>query len=295
MATRRTVSLARQKPEFIRYISRIMKKIDLSPWRIRHGSACQLSDFDTQPEGVLSLSDDELEHQMKKLSARLNKLQVQLHAAKSLAVLLVLQGMDTSGKDGVIRHVFANVSPLGVRAVPFSAPTETELQHDFLWRIHDKVPALGELVIFNRSHYEDVLVTRVHKLVDKATCIKRYDHITHFESLLNDSGTTVLKCFLHISKSEQKKRLQQRMDDPEKHWKLQPSDFTDRKLWPKFIAAYEHTISATSTKNAPWYVVPADSKPHRDLFIATLLVQTLESLNLRLPKPNFSLDEVTLI
>jgi len=273
---------------------RIMKKIDLSPWRIRHGSACDLHDFSTQPEGALSLNEDEVRQQTQKLSARLNKLQTKLHAANSHAVLLVLQGMDTSGKDGVIRHVFANVSPLGVRAVPFSAPAEAELKHDFLWRIHGKVPARGELVIFNRSHYEDVLVTRVHKLIDKTTCSKRYEHISHFESLLHDGGTTVVKCYLHISKSEQKKRLQQRIDDPEKHWKLQPSDFSDRKLWPKFISAYEDTISATSTKNAPWYIVPADSKPHRDLFIATLLVQTLESMDLTMPKPNFSLDDVIL-
>lgn len=273
---------------------RIMKKIDLSPWRIRHGSACDLHDFSTQPEGALSLNEDEVRQQTQKLSARLNKLQTKLHAANSHAVLLVLQGMDTSGKDGVIRHVFANVSPLGVRAVPFSAPAEAELKHDFLWRIHSKVPARGELVIFNRSHYEDVLVTRVHKLIDKTTCSKRYEHISHFESLLHDGGTTVVKCYLHISKSEQKKRLQQRIDDPDKHWKLQPSDFSDRKLWPKFISAYEDTISATSTKNAPWYIVPADSKPHRDLFIATLLVQTLESMDLTMPKPNFSLDDVIL-
>ncbi len=273
---------------------RIMKKIDLSPWRIRHGSACDLHDFSTQPEGALSLNEDEVRQQTQKLSAHLNKLQTKLHAANSHAVLLVLQGMDTSGKDGVIRHVFANVSPLGVRAVPFSAPAEAELKHDFLWRIHGKVPARGELVIFNRSHYEDVLVTRVHKLIDKTTCSKRYEHISHFESLLHDGGTTVVKCYLHISKSEQKKRLQQRIDDPDKHWKLQPSDFSDRKLWPKFISAYEDTISATSTKNAPWYIVPADSKPHRDLFIATLLVQTLESMDLTMPKPNFSLDDVIL-
>lgn len=271
-----------------------MAKTDLSPWRIRHGSVCDLNEFSTRPEGALSLDDDEVGRQIKKLSARLNKLQTMLHASNSSSVLLVLQGMDTSGKDGVIRHVFANVSPLGVRAVPFSAPTDLESKHDFLWRVHQQIPGRGELAIFNRSHYEDVLVTRVRKLIDKDTCSKRYEHIAHFESLLHDSGTTVIKCFLHISRNEQKKRLQQRMDDPAKQWKLQPSDFEDRRLWPKFIDAYEDAISATSTKHAPWYIVPADSKAHRDLFIATLLVQTLESLDLALPKPNFSLDDVTL-
>ena len=271
-----------------------MKKTDLSPWRIRQGSAFDLNDFNTQPEGAWLLAEGEVRQQTQKLSVKLNKLQSILHASSSRAVLLVLQGMDTSGKDGVIRRVFANVSPLGVRAVPFSAPTGLELKHDFLWRIHDKVPALGELIIFNRSHYEEVLVTRVHKLIDKATCKKRYEHIANFESLLHDSGTTVLKCYLHISKNEQKKRLQERIDDSSKNWKLQPSDFADRKLWSKFMSAYEDTISATSTKNAPWYIVPADSKPHRDLFIATLLVQALESLDLKVPKPSFSLDDVKL-
>lgn len=271
-----------------------MKNIDLSPWRIPPGSTCRLSDFSTQPDGALSLTNDEVSQLTHKLSLRLNKLQNQLYAARNRAVLLVLQGMDTAGKDGVIRRVFWNVSPLGVRAVPFSAPTQSELSHDFLWRVHDKVPALGELVIFNRSHYEDVLVTRVKKIIDKKTCSKRYDHIANFESLLHDSGTTVLKCYLHISKSEQKKRLQQRMDDPDKRWKLQPSDFADRKLWPKFIEAYEDAITHTSTRHAPWYIVPADAKPHRDLFIAALLVQTLEQLDLKAPKPSFSLNEVRL-
>jgi PPK2 family polyphosphate:nucleotide phosphotransferase len=202
--------------------------------------------------------------------------------------------MDTSGKDGTIRHVFSHVSPLGVRAVAFGAPTDKELAHDFLWRVHDKVPARGELVIFNRSHYEDVLVTRVRGLIDKDTCEKRHRHIEHFESLLHDGGTVVLKCFLHISKHEQKKRLQARLDDPHKQWKLQPSDFADRKLWPQFMEAYEEALAATSTAHAPWYVVPADSKPHRDLFIAALLVQTLEKLDLTMPKPSFSLSDVRL-
>ena len=160
--------------------------------------------------------------------------------------------------------------------------------------MHDKVPGLGELVIFNRSHYEDVLVTRVRGLVDKSICEKRCRHIEHFESLLHDSGTIVLKCYLHISKHEQKKRLQARLNDPQKQWKLQPSDFADRKHWPSFMQAYEDAISATSTEHAPWYIVPADSKPHRDLFIAALLVQTLEQVHLHMPKPSFSLNDISL-
>ena len=271
-----------------------MDRIDLSPWRVAHNTRFSLGDIDSHPPKFFPADDDALAHQIKKLSDKLNKLQATLHASRSRSLLLILQGMDTSGKDGTIRHVFSHVSPLGVRAVAFGAPTDKELAHDFLWRVHDKVPARGELVIFNRSHYEDVLVTRVRGLIDKDTCEKRHRHIEHFESLLHDGGTVVLKCFLHTSKHEQKKRLQARLDDPHKQWKLQPSDFADRKLWPQFMEAYEEALAATSTAHAPWYVVPADSKPHRDLFIAALLVQTLEKLDLTMPKPSFSLSDVRL-
>jgi len=271
-----------------------MDRIDLSPWRVAHNTRFSLGDIDSGVPEIFPSDDNALTHQTRKLSDKLNKLQATLHASRSRGLLLVLQGMDTAGKDGTIRHVFSHVSPLGVRAVAFGAPTSNELSHDFLWRVHDKAPALGELVIFNRSHYEDVLVTRVRGLIDKTTCEKRYRHIEHFESLLHDSGTVVLKCYLHISKHEQKKRLQARLDDPHKQWKLQPSDFADRKLWPQFMTAYEEALAATSTTNAPWYVVPADSKPHRDLFIAALLVQTLEKLDLKMPKPAFSLRDVRL-
>ena len=271
-----------------------MEHLDLSPWRVAHNARLSLDEFDSGVPEIFPADETALAHQIKKLSDKLNKLQATLHASRSHSLLLVLQGMDTAGKDGTIRHVFSHVSPLGVRAVAFGAPTSNELSHDFLWRVHDKAPALGELVIFNRSHYEDVLVTRVRGLIDKTTCEKRYRHIEHFESLLHDSGTVVLKCYLHISRHEQKKRLQARLDDPHKQWKLQPSDFADRKLWPQFMKAYEEALAATSTTNAPWYVVPADSKPHRDLFIAALLVQTLEKLDLKMPKPAFSLRDVRL-
>jgi PPK2 family polyphosphate:nucleotide phosphotransferase len=169
-----------------------------------------------------------------------------------------------------------------------------EKSHDFLWRIHQKTPALGEMVIFNRSHYEDVLVTRVRGWVKKDACEKRFEDIQHFEALLHDAGITVVKCYLHISKAEQKKRLQARLDDPQKHWKLQPSDFDDRQLWPKFAEAYEEALAATSTADAPWYVVPADSKPYRDLFVAGLLVRVLEDMKLAMPKPLFDLSQVKL-
>jgi PPK2 family polyphosphate:nucleotide phosphotransferase len=189
--------------------------------------------------------------------------------------------MDTAGKDGVIRHVFTHVSPLGVRAQAFAAPTDEEKRHDFLWRIHSKLPGKGEMVIFNRSHYEDVLVPQVRGLLKPAMIEKRLAHIRNFEAMLEDEGIIVLKCFLHISKSEQKKRLQARIDDPAKNWKLQASDFEDRKHWPEFMQAYENVLSATSTEDAPWYVVPADNKHYRDYFLASLLVHTSDSIFLQ--------------
>lgn len=271
-----------------------MEKMDFSPWQIAHATKFSLDDFDTAPPSELMVSDEQLKHHQTKLADKLNKFQSLLYASKTKAVLLVLQGMDTSGKDGVIRHVFSHVSPLGMHAIAFGAPSEIEQRHDFLWRVHNKLPALGDMTIFNRSHYEDVLVTRVRGWIDKPTCEKRYKHIEHFESLLSDSGTVILKCFLHISRAEQKNRLQARLDDPAKHWKLQLSDFADRKLWPDFMHAYTDAMAATSTKHAPWYVVPADSKPHRDLFIASLLIKTLRQLDLHMPQPTFSIDKVKL-
>ncbi len=271
-----------------------MEHKDFSPWRVKPNSNFKLHDIDTLPKAKDLPTDEEWERELTKLGDKLNKLQSTLHAGKDKGLLVVFQGMDTAGKDGVIRSVFTHVSPLGVRAEAFGAPSPVEKSHDFLWRIHHKTPALGEMVIFNRSHYEDVLVTRVRGWVKKDTCEERYEHIKNFESLLVDEGITVVKCYLHISKGEQKERLQARLDDPLKHWKLQPSDFEDRLLWPKFAQAYEDALSATSTAKAPWYVVPADSKPYRDLFVAGLLVQTLENMQLAMPKPLFDLSQVKL-
>jgi PPK2 family polyphosphate:nucleotide phosphotransferase len=271
-----------------------MPSKDFTAWYVSPKRKCQLSDFDTEPPNSGLPNGFELEDPLAEMGEKLNKLQSTLHAAKTKGLLVVFQGMDTAGKDGVIRSVFSHVSPLGVRAEAFGVPTELESRHDFLWRIHAKAPARGEMVIFNRSHYEDVLVTRVRGWIDEKTCQKRYDNILHFESLLQDAGITVLKCYLHISKSEQKKRLQARLDDPRKHWKLQPSDFDDRRLWSKFTQAYEEALSATSTPEFPWYVVPADSKPYRDSFVAGLIVQTLENMKLELPKPSFDLSKVKL-
>jgi PPK2 family polyphosphate:nucleotide phosphotransferase len=271
-----------------------MPNTDYTPWYVSPKRKCQLSDFATEPPAEGQASGDELEEHLADMGEKLDKLQSTLHAAKTRGLLVVFQGMDTSGKDGVIRSVFTHVSPLGVRAEAFGVPTDLESRHDFLWRIHAKAPARGEMVIFNRSHYEDVLVTRVRGMIDEETCQQRYNNILQFESLLHNAGINVLKCYLHISKSEQKKRLQARLDDPRKHWKLQPSDFDDRELWPQFTQAYEEALSATSTPESPWYVVPADSKPYRDSFVAGLIVQTLENMKLKSPKPPFDLSKVKL-
>jgi PPK2 family polyphosphate:nucleotide phosphotransferase len=229
---------------------------------------------------------------VSEIGAQLDELQEKLHAQRSQRVLLVLQGMDTSGKDGTIRAVFHEVDPLGLRIVPFKAPTETELAHDFLWRIHSQAPKVGELCVFNRSHYEDVLVPRVLNAIDDDECERRYRHIREFEALQADSGTTVIKCFLHISKDEQRQRLQARIDDPTKHWKFDTSDLEARKQWDDYQKAYATALGATSTEFAPWYVVPADSKSHRNVMIAELLLRTLQGMKLAFPPPKESLKGV---
>lgn len=272
-----------------------MPRNDSTPLRIPGpGHALRLADFPTEPPGAAHGGEDAWREQLPPLGAKLNDLQGTLHAGKSRALLLVLQGMDASGKDGVIRSVFSHVSPLGVRAEAFGVPTALEARHDFLWRVHARTPARGEMVIFNRSHYEDVVVTRVHGSIDHAECERRLGHIRAFESLLIDAGVTVLKCFLHISRAEQKRRLQSRLDDPGKRWKLQESDFADRRRWGDFVDAWEHAMTATHTADCPWHVVPADSKPWRDLVVAQLLVKALERMNLKTPPASFDVASVRL-
>ncbi|MBV8199820.1 MAG: polyphosphate kinase 2 family protein [Acidobacteria bacterium] len=220
------------------------------------------------------------------LNQRLHALQNMLWAEHSRRVLVVLQGMDTSGKDGTISHVFEGVNPLGVKVTAFKAPSQEELDHDFLWRVHAKVPGAGELGIFNRSHYESVLVERVQKLVPAKVWKARYGQINDFERLLAESGTTILKFFLHIDRDEQRRRLEERLADPEKRWKFSPGDLDDRKRWDDYMAAYDEAISRTSTEHAPWFVVPANKKWYRNLVVATVLVETLEGLQLHYRKPS---------
>lgn len=227
-----------------------------------------------------------------KLADRIGELQELLYAENRHKVLIILQGMDTSGKDGTIRKVLREVSPQGVRVVSFKKPSELELAHDYLWRVHAHVPARGELVVFNRSHYEDVLVVRVHSLVPKRVWKKRYEQINGFERMLADEGTTILKFFLHISPEEQRERLQARLDDPTKRWKFQHGDLEERKLWDDYQRAYEDVLETTSTKWAPWQIIPADRKPMRDFIVAGAVVKALERLKMKYPEPP-DLDGVT--
>ena len=226
------------------------------------------------------------------LTEEVAKLQERLYASREKKLLLILQGMDTSGKDGTIRALFSQINPMGLHATGFVAPTEKEKAHDFLWRVHQRVPGKGEIGIFNRSHYEDVLVPRVHGDLDAKACKRRYAHIRDFERMLAETGTTIVKVFLHISKEEQKKRLEARLDDPEKTWKFDPADLKARELWDVYQRSYEDMIRATDADHAPWYIVPADSKTHRNLIIAHLMLETMRDMKLDWPPPKADLATV---
>ncbi len=232
---------------------------------------------------------------LEKIKARLVALQTVLYAEQKHRVLIVMQAMDTGGKDGVVRKVFSGINPAGVRVVGFKAPTAPELAHDFLWRVHQQVPGKGEMVVFNRSHYEDVLITRVHGWIDDAKAKRRFNHINHFESLLVEEGTVVLKFFLHIGKDEQKQRLQDRLDDPDKNWKFNVGDLAEREKWNDYQRVYQDAINATSTPHAPWYVVPAERKWLRDLYVGTVLLNALEKLQMKYPPPAPDLDKVVIV
>jgi PPK2 family polyphosphate:nucleotide phosphotransferase len=246
-------------------------------------SAFDLGSFDPRAKPFSSTTKSADKAAVLALAVELDWLQDLLYADRRFKLLVVLQGTDTSGKDGTIRDVFGEMSALGVHTAAWKAPTPDEMAHDYLWRIHAKVPAAGEVMIFNRSHYEDVLVPVVRRWITKEETARRYAQINDFERLLVETGTTVLKFFLHISKDEQRVRLQARLDDPTKHWKFALDDLADRKHWEAFQAAYSAMIAATGTAHAPWTVVPADSKTHRNLMIATAVKEALVRLKLRYP------------
>lgn len=234
------------------------------------------------------------EERVVALNLRLESLQERLWAGAEQRVLIVLQAMDAGGKDGTIAKVFEHVNPSGVRVASFKAPSPQELSRDYLWRIHEQVPAKGELVIFNRSHYEDVLVVRVMDLVPEDRWRKRYRHIREFEAMLVDEGVTIIKLFLHISKDEQKARLQARIADPTKHWKFDEGDLVHRDRWGRYQEAFEDALSETSTPDAPWYVVPANRKWYRNLAVLEIVVQHLEKLELRFPDAPPGLEGITI-
>ncbi len=254
-------------------------------YRVKPGTSVALSEHSPTDNTAFNKGKTEGQKALAKLNARLEALQELLYAGGKHKVLIVLQAMDTGGKDGVIRRVFEGVNPQGVKVANFKVPTPEELAHDHLWRIHQRTPGAGEMVIFNRSHYEDVLVVRVHNLVPPERWERRYQHICEFERLLAEEGTTILKFFLHIDLEEQKQRLQARLDEPDKRWKFNVGDLKERALWPEYMAAYEDVLSKTSTDWAPWYIVPGNRKWYRDLVISGVLVQTLERLNMRYPLP----------
>jgi PPK2 family polyphosphate:nucleotide phosphotransferase len=227
------------------------------------------------------------------LIGRISALQDKLYAQHKQKVLLILQGMDTSGKDGTIRVMFNGISPMGVKAAAFKAPTDNELAHDYLWRVHQQGPVKGEIAIFNRSHYEDVLITKVQGIIDAKECERRYAQIRDFERMLAETGTVIVKVFLHISREEQRQRLQERLDDPDKQWKFNPADVEQRKKWGDYQRAYERAIRETNAPHAPWYIVPANSKTHRNLVVASLLLETLEDMDLAYPEPHPDLSSFT--
>lgn len=257
---------------------------------VKPGHKIDLEDFD--PADAAEFKDGKQAGlaAVTALTQELGSLQELLYAGKEHRVLIVLQAMDTGGKDGTIKRVFEGVNPQGVRVPGFGVPTRTELDHDYLWRVHQQVPVKGEMVIFNRSHYEDVLIVRVHELVPTEVWKARYDQINAFEKMLAQEGTTILKFFLHISPEEQKKRLAARLKDPTKQWKYNPGDVKERQLWTKYMQAYEDVLNKTSTEDAPWYLIPSDRKWYRDWVVSTVLVDTLKGLNMQYPEPAFDVE-----
>jgi PPK2 family polyphosphate:nucleotide phosphotransferase len=252
----------------------------------RPGTDLKVSDAAASDTPLSGASKAEDKLRVDQLAQEIATLQDVFYAQRTRKLLVVLQGMDTSGKDGTVKGVFGWIDPLGIRSVAFKAPSTIEREHDYLWRIHRQVPAQGEIVIFNRSHYEDVLITKVHGWIDDKECKRRYAQIREFERMLTETDTVLLKFFLHISQAEQKKRLEERLADPDKHWKFDPKDLEERQYWRAYCDAYTRAIRETDADHAPWYVIPADSKTHRNLAIAQIVRDMMLDLKLAYPDPN---------
>ena len=257
---------------------------------VKPGKKIKLDRLD--PDGGRIKSKKAAYAAMEKNLSRLGELQSVLYAENKRSVLIVLQGMDAGGKDGTIKHVMGPLNPQGCKVFSFKGPTDEELGHDFLWRIHKHTPRTGEIVIFNRSHYEDVLIARVRHLVDKKVWSKRYDQINDFEKLLTENNTHIFKFFLHISKDEQLKRLRERIDEPDKNWKINPKDFEERQYWADYVGAYEDALSRCSTSHAPWYVIPANKKWFRNYAVSQIITDALDALKMKYPKPDVDLSKL---
>jgi PPK2 family polyphosphate:nucleotide phosphotransferase len=264
-------------------------------YRAKPGQKIKLSEFDPNDKSAFIGDKPKGDQELIRLTQRLDAFQELLYAERKHKILIVLQGMDTSGKDGVISHVFEGVNPQGVRVASFKQPSLEEQAHDYLWRIHQQTPESGVIVIFNRSHYEDVLVVRVHALVPENVWKKRYDQINAFEKMLSEEGTLILKFYLNIDRDTQKKRLQELLDDETKHWKFSSADLKERQLWDDYMLAYEELLSKTSTDYAPWYIVPSNHNWYRHLVVTTVIDKTLAGLNMAYPPAEPGLDKIVIV
>ena len=267
---------------------------DLSRYRVAPGTDVDLSKWDPGDASLVPGGKEEANERLNVLRVDLRKLQEVMYAQSKHKVLVVFQGMDTAGKDGTIKNVFRDVNPHGISIASFKVPSEEELSHDYLWRVHEHSPAKGRITIFNRSHYEDVLVVRVHGIVSKETCEKRYRHINEFERMLAEEGAVILKFFLHIDLAEQKERFLKRLQNPEKRWKFNPNDVEERKLWPKYMEAYRDAIAATSTEYAPWHIIPSNKKWYRNWLAGAIVTKRLEQLHMTYPEPGNNADEIVI-
>lgn len=267
----------------------------IEKYRVDHEGKFSLKDYSTDDKSLFGHGGkDDHEPYLNQLTSELKALQNILYAEDKHRILVVIQAMDTGGKDGTVKSVFSRVDPQGIHVEPFKKPSEEELAHDYLWRVHAKVPRNGQIVVFNRSHYEDILAVRVKDIYPKKVWKKRYQHIVDFEKMLVDEGTTIIKLFLHISKEEQKERLQARLDNPAKHWKFNPDDLKDRARWEEFQEVYEDVISKTSTEHAPWHIVPADRKWYRNLVVARIMVDTLKGLDMKFPISDWLAEDIVI-
>ena len=262
---------------------------DIIKFTVKSGTKVNLKKIDTSYDGKLQKVQSKAE--LDKLHREMTSLQYKLHAEKKQALLIVLQAMDAGGKDGTIRDVMQGFNPQGCKVTSFRAPNDVEINHDFLWRIHRVVPAKGEIGILNRSHYGDILVVRVHNLVPLKQWSKRYEHINDFEKMLTDEGIRVLKFFLHISKAEQKKRLDKRLDNPLKHWKVDEADFEERKFWNNYVKAHEQMLEKCSKPWAPWYIIPSDRKWYRNWVVGHIITRTLQDMNPKMPKATIDITK----